>query len=192
VADIGYARTSTLGQHEDSQITDLKEAGCSKIFLDKCSGKNANRPGWQQCLEYLRPGDRLTITRLSRAMRNLRHMLDTAADLSSRGIALRVLRQDIDTSTPTGRLVFHILASIDEWQRELIIEGTLEGLAVARAQGKTGGRPRSLSDEDLAIARVMAAQRDAQGLPVWTQRRIAQRFSTSPATVSRALRRPVS
>lgn len=101
----------------------------------------------------LRQGDVLVITRLSRAMRSLRQLLDLAADLQARGVGLVVLKQDIDTTSATGRLVFHILAAIDEWQRELIVEGTHEGLAAARARGRVGGRKPKLTEAQVKHAR---------------------------------------
>ena len=128
MAKIGYARVSTRSQNDDSQIDELTGYGCDKIFTDKVSGKLAARPELDKALAYLREGDVLVITRLSRAMRSLKHLLALADDLRERGIDLVVLRQHIDTTTPTGRLVFHVLGAIDEFQRELIIEGTREGL----------------------------------------------------------------
>ena len=153
VVKIGYARVSTHSQNEDSQVDELKSAGCEKLFIDKASGKLAERPELDKCLDYLRAGDVLVITRLSRAMRSLKHLLALAEELRERGIGLKVLKQDIDTTTPTGRLVFHILGAIDEFQRELIVEGTHEGLAAARARGRSGGRPRKLSQQQAALAR---------------------------------------
>lgn len=152
MAKIGYARVSTHSQKEDSQVDELKAAGCEKIFVDKASGKLAQRPELDACREYLRPGDVLVITRLSRAMRSLKHMLNLTAELQDRGVGLKVLKQDIDTTTPTGRLVFHILAAIDEFQRELIVEGTVEGLAAARARGRKGGRKPKLTPDQQAVA----------------------------------------
>jgi DNA invertase Pin-like site-specific DNA recombinase len=150
---IGYARVSTREQRDDSQIAELTAAGCSRIFADKgVSGKLASRPELDKALAYLRPGDVLVITRLSRAMRNIRELLNMVHDLEARGIGLKVLKQGIDTTTPTGRLTFHIFAAIDEWQRELIVEGTREGLEAARARGKVGGRRPKLSDEQAARA----------------------------------------
>ena len=137
---IGYARVSTHEQNPDSQRIALAAAGCETIFIDKASGKLARRPRWDACLAFLRPGDTLVVTRLSRAARSLRNLLDVAEQLRGRGIDLLVLKQDIDTTTPGGRLVFHLMAAIDEFQRELIVEGTHEGLAAARARGRRGGR----------------------------------------------------
>jgi DNA invertase Pin-like site-specific DNA recombinase len=159
MALVGYARVSTHSQKEDSQVDELNAAGCERIFVDKgASGKLASRPELDACLQYLRKGDVLVITRLSRAMRSLRHMLELAHELQERGIGLKVLKQDLDTTTPTGRLVFHILAAIDEFQRELIIEGTNEGLAAARARGRVGGRQMSYTPAQVKTARTMKAE----------------------------------
>lgn len=184
MAKIGYARVSTRGQNDDSQLDELKAAGCDKIFTDKASGKLDKRPGWDACLEYLREGDTLVITRLSRAMRSLRQLLTVAAELNERGIQLRVIKQEIDTTSPTGRLVFHILAAIDEFQRELIVEGTNEGLAAARARGRVGGRKPGLSSAQVAEARRMYDRQDM------TVQQIADVLKVSRATVYRHLERP--
>jgi Enterobacteriaceae phage serine recombinase len=180
---VGYARVSTRSQNDDSQVADLTAAGCSRIFIDHgVSGKLASRPELDKAVAYLRPGDTLVITRLSRAMRSLRHLLNIAHDLKERGIELKVLRQDIDTTTATGRLTFNILAAIDEWLRELIVESTLEGLEAARAKGHHGGRRPKLTpeQEDLAVEMVEGG---AQISPV------ARSMGVSPATVRRALER---
>jgi DNA invertase Pin-like site-specific DNA recombinase len=159
-AKIGYARVSTHDQNPDSQRDALEAAGCGKVFTDKASGKLAKRPQWDACLAYLREGDTLVITRLSRAARSLRNLLDVADHLRGRGIDLVVLKQQIDTTTPSGRLVFHIMAAIDEFQRELIVEGTHEGLEAARARGRTGGRKSKLTEDQRRLAREMYDKRD--------------------------------
>ena len=128
MAKIGYARVSTRSQNDDSQVDELSGYGCDKIFTDKASGKLAARPELDKALDWLRAGDVFVITRLSRAMRSLKHLLALADELRERGVGLVVLKQQIDTTTPTGRLAFHILGAIDEFQRELIVEGTREGL----------------------------------------------------------------
>ena len=155
MAKIGYARVSTRSQNDDSQVDDLTAYGCDKIFTDKTSGKLAARPELDKALAYLREGDVFVITRLSRAMRSLKHLLALADELRERGVGLVVLKQQIDTTTPTGRLVFHILGAIDEFQRELIIEGTREGLDAARARGRTGGRKPKLNPRQAATVRRM-------------------------------------
>lgn len=180
---VGYARVSTRSQNDDTQLADLTAAGCARIFTDNgVSGKHASRPELDKCVAYLRPGDTFVITRLSRAMRSLRDLLDLANDLERRGINLVVIKQDIDTSTATGRLVFHILGAIDEWMRELIVEGTMEGLAVAKAKGRIGGKPRALSpeQEDLAMGAIQG------GTPI---AEVARSFGASRAALYRAARR---
>lgn len=181
MAKIAYARISTRAQNEDSQVDELTAYGVDKLFTDKISGKLSSRPQWDACLAYLRPGDVLVITRLSRAMRSLKDMLTVAADLNERGIQLKVLKQDIDTTTPTGRLVFHVLASIDEFQRELIVENTYEGLAAARARGRVGGRKPKLSPDQRSLARQLYDAREH------TVEQIASMFKVSRHTIYRAI-----
>jgi DNA invertase Pin-like site-specific DNA recombinase len=182
MADIGYARVSTKGQKDDSQVDELRAAGCERIFVDHgVSGKLAKRPELDACLDFLRSGDVLVITRLSRAMRSMRHLLDLANDLNEKGIGLRVLKQAIDTTTPTGRLMFHMLAAIDEFQRELIVEGTKEGLEAARARGRKGGRPASLTPEQVKVAQSLV---DAKELTVGE---IAAMFKVGRTTLYRHL-----
>ena len=158
MAKIGYERTSTRGQTTDSQHDELEAYGCDKIFTDAgVSGKHAARPALDEALAYLRPGDVFVITRMSRAMRSLKHMISLAEDLRERDIGLVVLKQQIDTTTPSGRLVFHIFAALDEFQRELIVEGTHEGLAAARARGHVGGRKPSYSPDQARTAKGLHA-----------------------------------
>lgn len=155
MARIGYARVSTRNQHEDSQLDELAAAGCEPVYLDKASGKLAARPEWDSCRRYLRVGDQLVVTRLSRLARSVRHLTELAAELEDRGIDLVVLKQGIDTTTPAGRLLFHLLGSIDEFTADLISEGTIEGLAAARARGRVGGRPTVVTPAKLDVARRM-------------------------------------
>lgn len=154
----GYARVSVRSQLTDSQVADLTAYGCDRIWVDHgVSGKLARRAELEKCLAAMQAGDVFVITRLSRAMRNLRHLLALADDLRERGIDLVVLKQDIDTRTATGRLLFHILAAIDEWQRELIVETTCEGLDAARANGKVlGGKPKLTESQRTAAVRMRA------------------------------------
>ncbi len=115
MATIGYARVSTNGQNDEPQHDLLEAAGCEKIFTDKASGRLARRPNWDRCLEYLRPGDTLVVTRLSRLGRSVRNLTEVAKQLKEQGIDLVVLRQHIDTRTAAGRFTFHILAAVDEF-----------------------------------------------------------------------------
>ena len=183
MAKIGYARVSTRSQKDDSQVDDLTAYGCGKVFTDTVSGKLAARPELDKALAYLRAGDVLVITRLSRAMRSLKHLLALADELRDRGAGLVVLKQQIDTTTPTGRLVFHILGAIDEFQRELIIEGTREGLDAARARGRTGGRKPKLSAARAATVRRMYAATGPDGKRLHTVAEIAQTAGVHRTTV---------
>ena len=143
----------------------------------------AARPELDKALAYLREGDVLVITRLSRAMRSLKHLLALADELRERGAGLVVLKQQIDTTTPTGRLAFHILGAIDEFQRELIIEGTREGLDAARARGRTGGRKPKLSAAKAATVRRMYAATGPDGKRLHTVAEIAQTAGVHRTTV---------
>lgn len=182
MAKIGYARVSTRGQNDDSQVDELTAYGCDKIFTDHgVSGKHASRPELDKALAYLREGDVFVITRLSRAMRSLKQLIGLAEDLRERGIGLVVTKQAIDTTTPQGRLVFHIFGALDEFQRELIIEGTHEGLAAARARGRVGGRKPKLTDTQVDHVRRLYAGGDT------TVADIAALFSVSRQTIYRVL-----
>ncbi len=183
MAKIGYARVSTRGQNTDSQADELAAYGCNKIFTDKVTGKLAARPELDKALAYLREGDVFVITRLSRAMRSLKHLLALADELHARGAGLVVLKQQIDTTTPTGRLVFHILGAIDEFQRELIVEGTREGLDAARARGRSGGRRPKLSDTKAATVRRMYQATGPDGRKLHTVTEIAQTVGIHRTTV---------
>jgi DNA invertase Pin-like site-specific DNA recombinase len=197
MARIGYARISTRSQSDDSQVDELNAAGCTKIFADKgVSGKLASRPQWDACLEYLRPGDVLVITRLSRAMRSLKELLSVAEGLKTRDIGLKVLKQPIDTTTPEGMLVFSILGAVDAFTRDLIVEGTNEGLAAARARGRKGGRRPVLSEAQQAEAVRLYDSVGPDGKRVFTVADIAAKLRCSRPTIyaavdrQRALDRP--
>ncbi len=188
MSKIGYARVSTKGQCDDSQVDELKAAGCDKIFIDHgVTGKLAARPELDKALAYLRDGeDVFVITRMSRAMRSLKHMLELADTLNKRGVGLVVLKQNIDTTTSTGRLVLNILASIDEFQRELIVEGTDEGLKAAKARGTLGGRKPSYTAHQAQTARDLHAAGEL------TAEEIGGVIGVSRATVYRMIKEPVT
>ncbi|WP_281262672.1 recombinase family protein [Nonomuraea fuscirosea] len=184
---MGYGRVSTRDQNPDSQRDALTEAGCDRIFVDKASGKVDRRPELDKALDYLRPGDTFVIARLSRAARSLRHLLDLAAQLREREVDLLVLKQGIDTSTPGGRLQFHMFGAFDEFLRELIVEGTLEGLASARARGRVGGRPAVLDAHGVEMARALYEMKGDHGERRYTVQQIADRLGVSRATIYRHL-----
>lgn len=187
MARFGYARVSTRGQKDDSQIDALTTAGCERIWVDKASGKLARRPEWDKCFDHLRRGDELVITRLSRPFRSVRHMTELAAVLDERGIDLIVLKQGIDTTTPAGRFLFHVIAAMDEMTADLISEGTLEGLESARSRGRVGGRPPALTELQTLKAREMYDELDHHGKRKYTVNQIADTFSVSRKTIYRHL-----
>jgi DNA invertase Pin-like site-specific DNA recombinase len=140
---IGYARVSSVGQNLDSQLDALQKAGCKKTFSDKMTGSRMDRPGWDQLMKYVRPGDALVVTELSRMTRSLIHLLETAQLLEEKQVNLVSLRENIDTSTATGRCFLSMMGAIHQMERELRAERAAAGRASARARGKTGGRPRT-------------------------------------------------
>lgn len=150
---IGYARVSTKDQKLDSQLDELRRRGCRRIFSDKLSGKYADRPELRNAFDFAESGDILMVTRLDRLGRSLQDLIALVSELKDNGVGFTSLKESIDTTTPGGRLVFHIFAALAEFVRELIVEGTRDGLASAKAQGRTGGRPSVVDAELLAAAR---------------------------------------
>jgi DNA invertase Pin-like site-specific DNA recombinase len=145
---IGYARVSTQDQNLDLQIDALKAAGCQRLFSDKTSGAKVDRPGLEEALAFARDhqGDTLVVWKLDRLGRSLPHLIAAVKNLDDRGIGFRSLKESIDTTTSTGRLVFHVFAALAEFERDIIRERTGAGLAAARARGRRGGRPKSLDE----------------------------------------------
>ena len=152
---IGYARVSTQDQHLSAQTDALKKAGCEKIYTDQVSGASRERPGLSQALEILRKGDSLVVWKLDRLGRSLPHLVDLVNELKQRSVGFRSLQENLDTTSGTGKLVFHLFASLAEFERDLIRERTMAGLAAARARGRLGGRPRSLEDKQVTLAKAM-------------------------------------
>jgi DNA invertase Pin-like site-specific DNA recombinase len=140
---IGYARVSSRDQNLDSQLDMLKAAGCKKIFQEKASGVSDTRVKWDELIEYVRPGDTVVVVELSRMTRSLMHLLQLAKDFEEKGLNLRSLRENIDTSTATGRAFLSIMGAINQMERELKSERAAAGRASAKARGRTGGRPRT-------------------------------------------------
>ena len=149
---IGYARVSTPGQKQ--QLDALIQAGCPKMFTDHISGMTTLRPGWEQLMAYVRPGDTIVITELSRMSRSLAHLLEVVRLFEAQGVELVSLREHIDTSTATGRCFLAIMGAIAQMERELKAERTAAGRAAAKARGRTGGRPRTDPDK-LEQARIL-------------------------------------
>lgn len=139
---IGYARVSTVDQNPELQLDALRAAECTKIFVDHASGADRERPELAKALTFVRKGETLVCWKLDRIARSLMHLLEIAADLEKRGVGFKVLTGNIDTTTAAGRLMFQMCGAFAEFERSLISERTLAGLAAARARGRVGGRPR--------------------------------------------------
>jgi DNA invertase Pin-like site-specific DNA recombinase len=158
MAKIGYSRISTSEQTMDLQTDALRGAGCTKIFSDVSSGSKDDRPGLAACLEYLRPGDTLVLWKLDRLGRRLPHLLQTVEDLERRGIEFASLTENIDTSSPTGKLIFHVFGAIAEFERANLRERVNAGLAAARDRGRVGGRPNVVGADRQQAFRAMVEQ----------------------------------
>jgi DNA invertase Pin-like site-specific DNA recombinase len=187
---LGYARVSTTDQQPHLQVHALQRAGCYRVFTETASGARADRPTLaqllDQLLDQLRPGDTLVVWKLDRLGRSLRHLVDTITGLADRGIGFRSLQEAIDTTTPGGKLVFHVFAALAEFERDLIRERTSAGLAAARARGRHGGRPSVLTGHKLQVAQEM--YRSGQ----YTVAAIATTLGVSRASIYRHLVRAAS
>jgi len=178
---VGYARVSTQDQDPALQLDALQAAGCEKLFTEKASGAQRERPQLQAALEYMRDGDTLVIWKLDRLARSLKQLIETVEALAARGIGLRSLTEAIDTTTSGGKLIFHIFGALAEFERGVIRERTRAGLDAARARGRKGGRPPALSPGDLAAAKALL--RD----PTIRVEDVARRLGVVPSTLYRHL-----
>ena len=147
---IGYARISTRTQKEDRQIDSLEQYGCDKIYMDKISGTTKNRPEFKKMLEHLREGDKVVVMRLSRIGRSVKHLIELKELFEEKQIEFVSLNESIDTSTAVGKLVFNLLSSISQFEADLTSERTIEGLKAAKRKGRTGGRPKGITNEKAA------------------------------------------
>jgi len=157
---IGYARVSTRDQKSDLQVDALKAAGCERVYQDVASGAKTARPALDELLGQLRAGDVLVIWKLDRMGRSLKHLVELVGSLMERKVGLLSLNDPIDTTSAQGRLVFNLFASLAEFERDLIRERTMAGLAAARARGRKGGRKFALSKAQVRLAQAAMAQRD--------------------------------
>jgi len=177
---VGYARTSTLDQVAgyESQIRDLEQAGCTKLFKEQVSSVGS-RPALAACLDYLREGDTLTVTKLDRLARSVMHLGEIVAELKVKGAELRVLNIGLDTSTPTAKLMLNMLGSVAEFERDMMLERQKEGIAKAKAEGRYKGRvPTAMRKADQIRELAAAGQ---------TRAAIAERLGVSERSVYRAL-----
>ena len=177
----GYARVSTTAQDEALQIDALNKAGVDRVYTDHASGATESRPALDEMLHQLRAGDTIVIWRLDRLGRSLRHLIELVSELERRGVGLRSLNESIDTSTPGGKLLFHVFAALAEFERDLIRERTNAGLDAARARGRVGGRPTVWTPSKREQAQRMLSE----GKDVST---VAKVLGVSRASVYRAAR----
>lgn len=178
---IGYARVSTQDQNLHLQMDALLDAGCEKIFTEKASGAQRDRPSLKDALDYMRKGDTLVVWKMDRLARSLKHLLDTIEHLETSMMGFRSLTESIDTTTSGGKLIFHIFASLAEFERAMIQERTLAGLKAAKKLGRMGGRPRKIKENDLLAAKALLKEDHLTVLDV------AKRLRVSVATLYRHL-----
>ena len=180
---IGYSRVSTTDQNLDSQKDALNRAGVDQLFIEEFTGTKASRPEWDQVKKILRKGDTLVITRLDRLGRSSKDLLEIGEWLQTKGVELEAVEQPINTSTPEGRMFYAILAAFAEFERDLIVARTRDGLAAARARGRTGGRKSALSPMQIDAVRNLYEGGET------TVAEIAKAFKVSRPTIYRALER---
>ena len=178
---LGYARVSTDDQTTRLQLDALEAAGCERTFSERASGAGAERPVLADLLTHTRQGDTVVVWRLDRLGRSLPHLIETVQKLEADGVALRSLTEGIDTTTPNGRLVFHLFGALAQFERELIRERTMAGLAAARARGRKGGRPPKLSAEKLRVAQRLLKD------PESTVSEVARTLGVHRSTLHKAL-----
>lgn len=180
---IGYARVSTDDQKLELQRDTLLGGGCERLFEEKLSGAGALLPAREELLRFARRGDVIVVWKLDRLGRSLRDLVEVVAGLGERGVGLRSLREAIDTTSPAGRLTFHVFAALSQFEAEVLRERTLAGLAAARRRGAKLGRPASLTNEQLEMARTMMAN------PRISARQVADQLGVHRATLYRSLAR---
>jgi DNA invertase Pin-like site-specific DNA recombinase len=178
---LGYARVSTTEQNASLQLDALRAAGCLKVFTDKASGSLDRRPQLDRLLDQLRPGDTIVVWRLDRLGRSLKHLIQLIEDLADKEVGFRSLTEGMDTTTSGGKLIFSIFGALAEFERSLIRERTMAGLAAARSRGRVGGRPPVMTPEKIKVARDLYRGRDL------TVEEIAKTIGVSRKTVYRHL-----
>jgi DNA invertase Pin-like site-specific DNA recombinase len=177
----GYGRVSTVDQNLDGQKDALLRAGATRVFVEKITGTKASRPELDLLRQILREGDTVYITRIDRLGRSVRDLLEIVSDFEAKGVNLKVLEQNIDTTSSEGRLFFHMVAAFAEFEHSIMVSRTKDGLAAARARGRVGGRKAKLTDAQISKLRALYNQKNLTVLE------IAQMFQVSRPTVYRAL-----
>lgn len=179
---VGYARTSTVEQIAglEGQLRELQAAGCERIFQEQVSSVDKTRPELERAIDYVREGDTLVVTKLDRLARSMPNLVELTAKLKAKVVELRVLALNLDTSTPTGKLMLNLMGSIAEFERELMLERQLEGIAKAKAEGKYQGRAPTARRKSDDVLRLKAEGKTADA--------IAAELKVSRSSVFRILR----
>ncbi|BBP45251.1 invertase [Thiosulfatimonas sediminis] len=181
---IGYARVSTQDQNLELQLDALiAAAGCEQTFQEKITGKKKERPELNICLKTLRAGDVLVVWKLDRLARSLKDLVEIISELESKGVGFKSITESIDTTSPSGKLIFHIFGALAEFEHSLIRERTLEGLKAARARGRKGGRKPAMTGQDVKKAAAMLKD------PMITKTEVAEHFGVSRLTLNKSLER---
>ena len=149
---VGYARVSTIDQNIDMQMDALRRENCREIFQDHASGIKSDRDGLERALEFMQEGDTLVVWKLDRLGRSLKHLIDIITLLNEKGMYFKSLQESIDTSSSGGKLIFHVFGALAEFERDMISERTIAGMAAAKERGRVGGRPRKLNENNRALA----------------------------------------
>ena len=183
MAIVGYARVSTLHQKLDLQTDALKLRQCDKIFSENVSGVAAERPQFKACMEYLRSGDVLVVWKLDRLARSTKELFIIIEQLQKRNISFVSIREELDTDTPSGKLVFGIYASVIEFERSCLLERASAGLKAAKTRGRVGGRPSKLSPAQIADL----CQK--YHTPNYTSQHLSKIYGVSTATIFRIVKR---
>jgi DNA invertase Pin-like site-specific DNA recombinase len=178
---IGYSRCSAAGQNHESQIDALEAAGCERIFIETASGSRNDREQLADLIAFARPGDAVVVVRLDRLGRNIRHTLDVVDQLTKKEVGLISLGEHIDGTTPSGRLAVHMLAALSQYELEQKRVACEAGRKAAIARGRVGGRPRSLDEGKLRIARALVADQTL------SMKEIASQVGCAPSTLYRAI-----
>jgi DNA invertase Pin-like site-specific DNA recombinase len=178
---LGYARVSTGAQETHLQMDALKHAKCARVYQEKASGAKTERPELMKLLDSARKGDVVIVWKLDRLARSLRQLIDTTVLLNERGVELHSLTENINTTTPSGKLTFHIFAALAEFERDILRQRVNAGLKAARRRGRIGGRPKALSEADLKKARALLRSGD------YSKVHVAEELEVSRHTLWRAL-----
>lgn len=183
---VGYARVSTDEQNLELQLDAFKEIGCREVFVEKISGSRSELPQLERAIAAIAPQDTLLVWRFDRVGRSLKHLIDVVARVEGREGHFRSITEDINTTTPSGKLAFHVFGALAEFERDLIRQRTQAGLKAARARGRFGGRPPVMTERKLEIARTMRDALDEDGYPLHPMDEIAETIGVSVSTLYRS------